>query len=590
MRRVVLLALHIEDSPESLALGAASVAAAVAEAHRGLIEVRVVEDFLVRGAGELARRVMGLGPDFLGLSVFTWNRSLELEVAALCREAKKDLVVFAGGPEATADSEGLFSEAMSRGLSLDFIIRGEGESLSASALGLLASAPSLSRPGDRLPESLVQGLRGLQGLALPGEGPWPRAPLEDLSLLPSAFLGGWMAPRQGGLLWELARGCPFRCSYCYEGKGERGLRGFPLTRLEAELERIVESGAKQVFVLDPTFDADKARARLLLDLFARLAPGIHWKLEARAELLDRDLVRRLSRLDCALQIGLQSASDEVCEAVGRPLDRKAFMKGIGLLNEAGIVFGIDLIYGLPADDFQGFSRSLDFALGLQPNHLDVFPLSVLPGTTLADEAATYGLVVQEGAPHALISSPGFPPEAMEKAAGLAAACDLLYCRGRAVSWFLQALRPLKARPSAFLGRFAAFVHGRADLGAAASPLAIEEAQLAFLDAEYRAKGLALLLPALCDIVRFNGAWGRALAEGEATELELSYDPDEVLGPAALDLAAFVRAARPRRGSYVVEPGPEGPRLRKAAGGRRPGPGGITPSRGGGTGPGGRGAR
>jgi len=109
--------------------------------------------------------------------------------------------------------------------------------------------------------------------------------------------------------------------------------------------------------------------------------------------------------------------------------------------------------------------------------------------------------------------------------------------------------------------------------AAEGPLSqrgIEELQLVFLEAEYGAKGLESLLPALRDIVTFNGAWGRALAEGETSRIRLSYDPGEVLGPDALDLASFARTARPRPGSWLVKPGRGGPVLerdRGAAGGR-----------------------
>ena len=68
------------------------------------------------------------------------------------------------------------------------------------------------------------------------------------------------------------------------------------------------------------------------------------------------------------------------------------------------------------------------------------------------------------------------------------------------------------------------------------------------------------MPALRDIVTFNGAWGRAVAEGETSRFILSYDPDGVLGPQALDLAAFVRSARSRPAAYVLRPGPGGPVL------------------------------
>jgi hypothetical protein len=410
-------------------------------------------------------------------------------------------------------------------------------------------------------------------VALPGSAsPSSRALPEDLARFPSPWLTGFIKPREGGVLWELARGCPYHCSYCYESKGEVGLRRIPRARIEAELDFFARSGVEQAFVLDPTFDADRARAKELLGLIERKGRTIHWKFEVRAELLDRELARRFSAIDCSLQIGLQSADPEVSAAVGRPLDLKAFSRGLELLNAEGVVYGIDLIYGLPKDSLAGFSRSLDFALGFQPNHLDVFPLAVLPGTALAERAEEFGLRYDPEPPHLLACTPSFPPEAMAKARRLASACDLFYSRGRAVSWFLQAVKPLKMRPAAFLGRFASAAEEDGLFGRdLASPLIassrIEVVQLAFLESEYRAKGLDSLVPALRDIVTFNGAWGRAMAEGESSELALSYDPDEVLGADALDLAAFARTARPRPGRYLLAAGPEGPELQPV---RKPG--------------------
>jgi hypothetical protein len=560
MFRLVFLSVHIEDSPEARPLGAASVAAALLAAGRaeaphlaGRLEARLVEGFVSEGAAALAERALASGPDWVGLSVYSWNRARLAEVAALIRERAPGVVLFAGGPEATADPEGLLSA-----VPLDFLARGEGEGVVLSALELLAGGAP------------IDALAGIKGLALPGRSASScRAPALDLGRLPSPWLAGLIDPREG-VLWELARGCPFHCAYCYEGKGESGVRRFPQERIEAELDYFVRSGAEQVFVLDPTFDADRERARSILALIEKKAPTITWKFELRAEFIDRDLARRFAALDSSVQIGLQSADPGVSALVGRKLDPRDFERRVGYLNAAGAVFGFDLIYGLPGDDFAGFAKSVDFALGLQPNHLDVFPLSLLPGTELADRAEELGLVAEAEPPYTILSAPGFPPEGMARAAALAGACEVFYSRGRAVSWFLQAARPLKARPHALLERFAAWMsaHGlkREDPGLDAR--SIEEAQLAFLGEEYGKKGLSGPLDALRDIVRFNAAWGRAIAEGQSSEIELSYDPDEVLGPEALDLPSFAREARKSPGRYTVEPGPGGPRLKKARRDRR----------------------
>ena len=100
-----------------------------------------------------------------------------------------------------------------------------------------------------------------------------------------------------------------------------------------------------------------------------------------------------------------------------------------MLNSTGVIFGLDLIYGLPGDTIEGFKRSLNYALRLQPNHLDIFPLAVLPGTALYDDAAAYNLDCLHNAPYTLISSPGFSGTDMAFAASLKNACNIFYNQG-----------------------------------------------------------------------------------------------------------------------------------------------------------------
>jgi len=576
MYQLNILSIHIENSPEALPLGAASVAASILDADgkaaphiAGRIRVELKEGLIDEADDVLLERALAGGPDWLGFSSYSWSVKKISAVAAEAKKRAPSLVLFAGGPEATADPLGFFAAAP-----LDFIALGEGETSVLRAVDMLAggAAPAelasipgiMLRPaaeGAERPAAAAAGAAAGKegGEAAAAQAVPPRAPALDLSALPSPWLKGLIDPRRG-VLWELARGCPFHCAYCYEGKGEKSVRRFSSERIEKELELFVKKGAEQVFVLDPTFDADRERARSILSLIEERAPGLHWKFEIRAEFVDRDLARRFARLDSSLQIGLQSANPEVCARVGRKLDPHDFERRVGFLNEAGAVFGFDLIYGLPGDDLHGFEKSIDYALELMPNHLDLFPLSVLPGTELADRAAEYGLVYTREPPYLLERSPGFPAESMKRAAGLARACDIFYSRGRSVAWFLQACRPLKMKPHALLERFASWLETK-HIDSSCASRAIENLQLEFLDSEYRAAGLNIILPALHDIVRFNGAWGRALAEGESAVLELVYDPDEVLGPEALDLAAFARGARRRPGRYRLEPGPEGPTLK-----------------------------
>jgi hypothetical protein len=235
------------------------------------------------------------------------------------------------------------------------------------------------------------------------------------------------------------------------------------------------------------------------------------------------------------------------------------VSGINHLNREGTAFGLDLIYGLPGDSLSGFRRSLDFALSLYPNNLDLFPLAVLPGTALADKAAQFGLQADPDAPYQVQSTPGFSVADLEKAERLSKAADCFYNRGRAVAWFNQVLYPLRVKPAAFLEGFAGYAEGTGLLQSGADgaddSAVIEKQQLIYLEKMYRRAKKDALLPAVRDVVRYHGAWGRALAEGAVTEIEFTYHPDEVLG--AMDLEAFAAAARssPVRGR--VGPGKDG---------------------------------
>lgn len=560
--KLALVSLAARESPEAIPLGPACIAAAVKAASASAPELASLECVLVEaGLNEtpdaLASRIASSGAGLVGFSVYSWNRAVLAKAASRLRGAVGGMILFAGGPEATADPAGLAREA-----SLDFAIAGEGESAVVRALRAVISGGEL---------------RDLPGVVLiedtpgePADAAWRAAPPEDPASLPSPWLLGAIDPADcgGGVVWELSRGCPFRCAYCYESKGSSGARPFPLERIEAELDLFVRSGVDYAFVLDPTFDADAKRAALLLDLFRAKAPFMRWKFEVRAELLDKGLVRRFAALDCSLQIGLQSARRETLETVGRPgFDRADFARKAAMLGAAGVTFGLDLIYGLPGDSLRDFEEGMDFALGLEPNHLDVFPLALLPGTELFDRAAELGVEADQGAPYLVRATRELPPEDLASAADLAAASDRFYTAGRAMGWFKAALKPLKARPSVFLREYAAWLDKRGDPAPAArldDARAIEAEQLAFLDEAYGAAGLVALKGALRDLVRLHGAWGRAIAEGAESVLDLSYDPEEVLGAAAAGLAAFSRAARPLRATWRVTPDEdEGARIDRA---------------------------
>ena len=393
-------------------------------------------------------------------------------------------------------------------------------------------------------------------------------------LTASPYLDGTLdVAKYGGALWELARGCPFKCSYCYESKGEKKIAYFPMERLEKEIELFAKKNISQVFVLDPTYNASKERAIKMLKIIEKKAPGMFFYFEARAEFIDRELARAFARIPCCLQIGLQSANPEVLKNVHRTLDKKKFEKNIGFLNEEGVTFGFDLIYGLPGDNFNGFCESIDFALGLYPNNLELFCLSVLPGTDLHDAAKGFGLEWESQPPYHVLRTPQFSEKDLAKAEKLALATNLFYTKGRAVAWFNPILYVLREKPSEFLKGFTNYIESGflsseqkskfastgsiRDWSAEKNSTQIEELQIAFIQKKFREKHKERFLPAAEDLIRIHSALGRCTFNGTESTFTTHYHPDDVMSEYGTDIEFFTENCGKQKSKVKVFVGENG---------------------------------
>ncbi|GLI38198.1 radical SAM protein [Geobacter hydrogenophilus] len=496
--KVVLAAIHPAPSPQAVPLANAFLKAYLGTDEELAARVAVTLcDFLRSTPADVcAAEVLAHEPDAVGFSLYLWNTEESARVAAELRRKRPGITIFAGGPQATADP----LETLTGG-GYDFLILGEGEVPFLEVTARLADG----RP-----------FRGAPGTAWLDDGKLasrPQKPVALLDTIPSPFLSEIIEPgRYGGLLWQLSRGCDFACEYCFDYKGTKGVRRFSLERVDAELDFLVRNNVPQVFVLDSTFNVDAQRAKTILRMIRKRAPHIHFHFEVRSEFLDREMARLFAGITCSLQIGLQSADPAVLKGIRRHFDPGDFQKRVALLNESGAVFGFDLIYGLPGDSLACFRQSLDFALALYPNHLDIFPLAVLPGTPLAARAAKAGLDHLPAPPYALVATPTFPAPDMKRAARLAGACDIFYSRGRAVAWFNGVIASLSLTPAEFLDAFGGWLErqGLETREEALGDEAIWLLQRSFLAHIFADRRVRRLLPLALDLVDYHYHYAAAL--------------------------------------------------------------------------------
>lgn len=534
---IICSTLLIETSPQALPLGAACIASALKNdlLTKDKFEVKLIsqslEDFANRKIDDVALYFANIlleqNPKYLCFSVYVWNRNFIEQTAKVIKQKSANIVIIAGGPEVTANPLSFEN--------FDYTISGAGEK----------SVPELINCLENSITNLPLGVYNKNYKICSDRSVFP-----NLSELSSPYLDGTLdVSEYGGALWELARGCPFKCSYCYESKGEKCVQYFSDERIEAELELFNKKNISQVFVLDPTYNANKQRALKILNLIAKKAPGMFFYFEARAEFIDKELALAFTKIPCALQIGLQSANPEVLKNVHRSLDKKKFEKNINYLNQVGAVFGFDLIYGLPGDTISGFKNSIDFALNLYPNNLETFCLSVLPGTVLFEDAKKFNMEYEQIPPYNVIKTPTYPQEEIERSRKISAACNIFYNQGRTVPWFISVAKFLHLRPSALIEEFAKwfcnnFSNKIEDFSQKCnSHVEVEKIQIQFLKSLLAAKQKNYAAQVVEDIVLLNGAISRVESESKEQIVKLNFHPDDLLSQYACDIQFFVKNAK-----------------------------------------------
>lgn len=554
---ILCYTILIEKSPQALPLGAACIGSALQDDENLSGKNKIVLDYVTfedeifidsltgkknidteRLAEEIKLKYGSL--KCVCFSVYVWNRSYLEDLACKLKKRFDNLICIAGGPEVTADPLSF--------VNFDYTVSGEGE----GSVPLLVEAVLDGRVECSVNTGFVFGIQGVykSGQKKSVEtNILPRSCPVELEKLSSPYLNGLLDGRKfGGVLWELARGCPFKCSYCYESKGEKKIRYFSEERIEKELDLFARQKIPQVFVLDPTYNADKKRAVELLNLIRRKTPDTFYYFEARAEFIDREMAKAFASLPCCLQIGLQSADEKVLANVHRGLNKKVFTRNIGILNEEGVVFGFDLIYGLPGDTLQGFKRSIDFALSLYPNNLELFCLSILPGTQLHEDAESFGMEWNSKPAYNVLSTPSFGKEDLEKALQLSRAVHVFYTEGRAVPWLNSILFALKEKASNFFEEFVQFYKKNAPDGNSELEMSvlkfdvIRELQIKFVEYRFNKKGLAKLVPLTKDIITLNGAMSACTADGTESIVSLNYHPDDLMSEYSADLFFFFQHA------------------------------------------------
>ncbi|MBQ0051382.1 MAG: hypothetical protein KBT11_04890 [Treponema sp.] len=312
---------------------------------------------------------------------------------------------------------------------------------------------------------------------------------------------------------------------------------------ESELASFEEKGITEFTLQDSEILEHKGKLLKFLQTVEKKAPGLFVTLPVSASILDMDVVKACSNLFCTLEIPLEGIS----KGNTYLFDKKFFSKRAQMLNNFGLVFGFDLNFACTAgDSVKLFRDRLDFALSLYPNHIDFPQLEKNYSGEPSKTTAT------------------FSTQDIKMTKETAFACQTFYTYGRAVTWFLAVLAPLKMTPSKFFQDFAEWQnHNNCGIYSgwsidSSNHKDVEKMQLAFLKFKYDEKKKNELFEVVSNIVRLNGALARCYGEGEESILDMNYNPDELLSGGAFDIQSFHENSFLENSRIKVFMGDDGP--------------------------------
>ena len=336
--------------------------------------------------------------DVLGFACYIWNIEMTLHVVDMVKAVRPDIKIVLGGPEVSFTAD----ELLERCPNIDYIVQGEGE----EAFYALVTALQLGNDGL---DPVIPGVRGRRNGSILGSA--EAVEVRDLSTIPFPYTEEDMEDLEHKIIYyESSRGCPFSCQYCLSGN-KNTVRFFPQKRTLQELQWFIDHGVKQVKFVDRTFNCAPHHHRPLMEFMRDSDTHMNFHLEMEPELMtewETNILCETPPGRIQIEVGVQSTHKKTLDAINRYNDWPYIQKSIRPIIQAGRTHvHMDLIVGLPHEDFKRFGQSFNDLFSLQPHALQIGFLKLLKGSGVR-RMREYKYVADPLAPYEVLSTHVLP--------------------------------------------------------------------------------------------------------------------------------------------------------------------------------------
>lgn len=329
-------------------------------------------------------------PDIIGFSCYIWNINMIYDLARELRKILPKVKIWLGGPEVSFDA----NMVLENHSYIDGVMVGEGEETFHQLLEVYVDKKGIL--GD------VLGITYREAEAIYSTG--CRPPM-DLSKVPFPYhdLGIF---ENKIVYYETSRGCPYSCSYCLSSVDKK-VRFRDIELVKKELQVFLDAKVPQVKFIDRTFNCYHKHTMAIWNYIKEHDNGItNFHFEVSADILNEEELTLLNSMRpglVQLEIGVQSTNLKTIDAIHRKMDFKKLSAIVDRIHKGDNIHQhLDLIVGLPYEDYNSFGRSFNDVYALHPNQLQLGFLKVLKGSLMHDMSEEYHIIYHSLAPYEVL--------------------------------------------------------------------------------------------------------------------------------------------------------------------------------------------
>ncbi len=361
-----------------------------ADSNGKFLQIELAEYTINNRAEEILKGIYKQKPDMIAFSCYIWNIHLVDEITKELKKLLPNTPIWVGGPEVSYNAR----EQLLMKPQLEGVMVGEGEETFYELVSYY--------------EGSRQSLSSVKGIAFRLDGEIIETELRpqlDMSTIPFPYKE--MKDLEHKIVYyESSRGCPYSCSYCLSSIDKK-LRFRDIELVKKELQYFLDCKVPQVKFVDRTFNCKHEHAMAIWQYIKDHDNGItNFHFEISADLLreeEVELVRQFRPGLAQFEIGVQSIHGQTIEAIHRKMNLEKLEWAVKQVQAGeNIHQHLDLIAGLPYEDYKTFQKSFNYVYGLKPDQLQLGFLKVLKGAAMHEDSREYGIVFRDNSPYEVL--------------------------------------------------------------------------------------------------------------------------------------------------------------------------------------------